>query len=354
MTSIKDVARAAGVSSATVSRVLSDKPYVTDSVRQRVLQAAREIGYHPDQTARRLRMHSTSLVIGLIVTDIRNPYIGAMVRGVEDSAYSQNMNILLCNTDRQPERQQFYLERMRSERAAGLIIIPTSAPPDGALVERIRRAGIAVVLIDSPLAGYDFDQIAVDDRGGAREATAHLLARGYTRIAIIAGRQSLHTGRNRLAGYADAIKQAGIAPDSALIQYGDYSRESGYAAMRALLDLPTPPQAVFACNESMTSGALKALNERRIAIPDQIALIGFDDVPWAEDLRPALTTVAQPTYDIGREAMRLLLRRLKEPDAPILSVSLPTQLIVRESCGALSKGEPLGRPYSDSSLDSKP
>lgn len=331
MVGIKDVARAAGVSSATVSRVLTDKPHVSEALRQRVLQAAQELGYQPDHTARRLRTSASSRMVGLIVTDIQNPHHGMLVRGVEDMAYSHDLNLILCNTDYTPQRHRFYLERMRSERAAGLILTPTFAPPDRKLLRQLRDAGVAVVLIDTPVDDHSFDLITVDDRQGAYDATQHLLAQGYERIAIITGRQTLPTGRNRLQGYHDALAAHHIAATDDLIKPGDFSRESGYRLTHELLDSPAPPRAIFACNNDMTSGALRALNERGIALPESVALVGFDEVPWAADLRPALTTVAQPAYEIGREAMRLLLRRIEEPDAPVVHLTLPTRLIVRGS-----------------------
>jgi LacI family transcriptional regulator len=331
MVSIKDVARSAGVSSATVSRVIGNKPYVSDEIRQRVLQIAAEMGYQPDHTARRLRHQSTSKVVGLVVTDITNPHHSALAGGVEDLAYAEDMSVLLCNTDYTPERHRFYLERMLSERAAGLILTPTFAPPDSRLLAALRAAGVAVVLIDAPVAGHSFDLITVDDRGGAFDAVSHLIARGYERIGIIAGRQTLPTGQNRLAGYFDALRAAGVAPDEALVQIGDFSRASGYRLAGDLLDLPQPPRALFVCNNDMTAGALHALNARGLAIPDEVALVGFDEPPWAEIVRPPLTVVAQPAYEIGREAMRLLLRRIQEPNAAQATLTLPARLIVRAS-----------------------
>lgn len=335
MVSQKDVARHAGVSSATVSRVVANSSLVKESTRKKVLASIRQLGYQPDETARRLRAHSISRVIGLIVSDIQNPHFSAVVRGLEDFAYENLMNVILCNTNDQPQRQQYYLDLMQSERAAGLIINPTDSETDGPRLDKLRRAGTQVVLVDGNVKDYTFDIIQSDDEKGAENAVSYLISLGYERIATVTGRLNLSTGQNRLAGYRRALERAGIAIDQNLIKIGDFTYEGGYAAGRAFLELDPRPQAIFSANNIMTLGVLSALNESGIQVPDDIGIIGYDDIPWAEALRPPLTVVAQSPYQIGREAGRLLLRRLEEPGAPYLNVNPQTILIVRKSVVSL-------------------
>lgn len=332
MVSQKDVAKRAGVSSATVSRVVSNSPLVKEPTRKKVLAAIRELGYQPDETARRLRAHSTSRVIGLIVSDIQNPHFNAVVRGLEDFAYENQMNIILCNTDEQVERQQYYLDLMQSERAVGLIINPTDYENDGQRLDKLRQAGTQVVLIDGNVKGYSFDVIQSDDQRGADDAVSYLIGLGYVRIATITGRLNTASGRNRLAGYKRALQRAGIPFEDRLCKTGDFTFEGGYAAMKAFLELDPRPQAVFSANNLMTLGALSALNESGVQVPRDLGIVGYDDIPWAEALCPPLTVVAQSPYEIGREAGRLLLRRLEEPDAPYLNINPQTRLIIRRSC----------------------
>jgi DNA-binding LacI/PurR family transcriptional regulator len=329
---IKDVAARAGVSYATVSRVLNNNPTVDEALRSRVLDSVQALGYQPNRAARRLRAQSSN-VIGLIISDIQNPYFISVIRGVEDTAYLHNMNIVLCNSGEDLARQEIYLGVMQAERVAGLILVPTEGS-EARLLSKLQHAGIPVILLDRIIENFQVDTIKVDNLQGATDAVKHLLSLGYRRIAIISGSLQLTTGRERYEGYCHALAEAGLAVDDRLIKIGDFQTESGYRLMHELLDSAPRPEAVFVTNNLMTLGALRALRERGIRVPQDMPLVGFDDMPWSGELYSPLTAVSQPTYELGSEAVHLLLRRLAQPSAPFRSISLQTQLIVRESSGA--------------------
>lgn len=329
---IKEVAEYAGVSQATVSRVLNHHAYISDDVRQRVQQAMDALGYQPNRSARRLRAHSSD-IMGLIIPDIQNHLFQTLVRGVEDAAYARQLNVVLCNTDDNPDKQTAYLRVMQAERAAGVVVIPTRSN-DGPVLAPVREAGIPVVLVDREVVNFEADIVKADNVRGACEATTHLIRLGYQRIAIIAGTQSLTPGRERLRGCYEAFDEMGIRVDPALVKVGNFRLESGYELTRECMSMAEPPDAIFVANNLMSLGALRALHELGIRIPEQVALVGFDDMPWAGDLNPPLTTVSQPGYELGQQAVRLLLQRAESPDLPYNKVILQPRLVVRRSCGA--------------------
>ncbi len=329
---IQDVADRAQVSRATVSRVMNNHPNVASDIRSRVQEAMRDLGYNPNRAARRLRGNSND-VIGLIIPDIQNPVFVAVARGVEDAAYRHQINVLLCNSDDHADKQQAYLNVMLAERAAGLIIVPTHARDGKTLVE-IRNAGLPIVLLDRQVQRFEADTVKTDNVLGARIIVNHLLELGRSRIALIGGLQYLTPARERYQGYVEALRDAGRDVDESLIINGDFKAESGYRITRELMALASPPDAIFTTNSLMAMGALKALHELHIRVPQDVALVSFDDVPWAENLNPPLTAVVQPAYELGVQAVELLRKRFTEPDAPIQTVMLQPTLIVRESCGA--------------------
>ena len=333
---INDVAKHAGVSKATVSRVLNNHAYVTDDVRARVQAAMDALGYHPSRAARRLRANSSD-ILGLIIPDIQNPLFQSLVRGVEDAAYAQQMNVVLCNTDDIPDKQQVYLRLMQAEQVAGLIVVPTH-PNDSAVLKPVQAAGLPIILLDREVKNFEADTVMVDNVRGSTIAIKHLIDLGYQRIAIIAGTQYLSPGRDRLRGAYDAFHEANTPVDETLVKVGNFKIESGYDLTCELMSLSNPPDAIFVSNNLMTLGALRALHELGVRIPEDVALVGFDDMPWAGDLNPPLTAVAQPGYELGQQAIQLLLKRLEEPDAPFYKVILQPRLIVRQSCGARLKG----------------
>ena len=329
---LKDVAKAAKVSQATVSRVLNDNPSVDVVLRDRVNQAVHALAYHPNRAARRLRAQSSN-VIGLIISDIQNPYFISIIRGIEDSAYAQNLSIILCNSDEDIKKQAMYLNVMQAEQVAGIIFVPTLGTKGSAL-EPLIHSGVALTALDRNLDDIAVDTVKVDNVRGAYDAVKHMLDLGYRRIGIVIASIEITTGRERYEGYVKALDDAGIPLDTKLVKNGDSRSESGYRMTKELINAEHPPEAIFTGNNMVTLGALKAFRETGKRIPEDIALIGFDDMPWSGDLCPPLTAVSQPTYELGQEAVSLLRRRIAQPDAPVRTVILQTHLIERESCGA--------------------
>ncbi|MCC7372417.1 MAG: LacI family DNA-binding transcriptional regulator [Chloroflexi bacterium] len=329
---IIDVAREAGVSTTTVSHVLNDTRPVAVATRQRVLAAIERLHYEVNSLAQGLK-RDRSHTIGLLITDISNPFFTSLVRGIEDVANAAGYSVILCNTDEDPRKELTYLSMLRRKRVDAILMAPTGTRQPA--VDRLVELGFPLVCFDRPPPGAPCDAVLVDNVRGAWEAVNHLVELGHTRIGVISGLAGVGTTNERLAGFHQALADRGIRADPDLVRLGNSRLDGGYREMLALLDLPRPPSAVFSTNNLMTIGALLALQARQVRVPDDLAIVGFDDFDWAIVLRPRLTSVAQPTYEIGATAARMLLERIeggggKEPR----HVVLPTRLIVRESCGA--------------------
>ncbi|GAA0802335.1 LacI family DNA-binding transcriptional regulator [Spirilliplanes yamanashiensis] len=330
MATIYDVARRAEVSPATVSRVVNGRANVDPALAERVRAAMVDLNYRPNAVARNLRRSRTSMW-AVIISDIGNPFFTSLVRGVEDVAQTAGYSVVLCNSDNDEAKEGQYVNAALTEQMAGVIISPTAGSPH---VARLLDAGVPVVVIDRQMAGADVDTVLVDNEQGARDATGHLAAAGYRRIACITGPRGLFTAERRLAGYRAALDDAGLAHDPALVRHADFGVDGGHAAMHSLLAVDPRPDAVFVGNNLMTIGAVGRIFDEGVTVPEEMGVVGFDDVPWATLMRPALTTVAQPTYSVGRNAAELLTDRITDPKRPVSTVTLPTELRVRGSSGA--------------------
>lgn len=326
ISSIKDVAQRAGVSTTTVSRVLTTPDAVRAPLRERVEQAIAALGYRPNLAARRLRQRRASL-IGLIVSDIRNPFFTDVARAIEDMAYRHGLRLILCNSDENPAKQQTYLELMADEQASGVILSPT---PQG--LERLRAGDwpFPLVLVDRALDGLGLDRVVLDNQAAAHRATAHLLQAGWRRIALLAGQPSATAGQ-RHAGYVQALAAHGLAPQ---VLWAAPTRAAGEQAVARLLAEAPPeqrPDALLATNGLLLLGALQAIQQAGLRAPHDLGLAGFDNNDWTALPALDVTTVAQPTYDIGRTAAELLLQRMQDPDRPARQIMLEGELIVRGS-----------------------
>lgn len=330
MVTIKDVAREAGVSLGTASQALRGRPSVREETRRRVTAVAARLRYQPSAPARSLVTRRTHAV-GLIISDIANPFFIRAVRAVEDLSHRAGCNVMLCNTDEDPAKEAQYLRVLTEKRVDGILL--ASAGATRAAIREVRHQGIPLVLFDRTLAGAGLPSVTVDGVAGGRLAAEHLLGLGHRRLAIIHGPCARSTGRQRLAGYLEALRGAGREPDPALIREGNFKADSGQELARCLLALPHPPTALFCTNNLMTVGALRTLQERRVRIPEQLSLVGYDDLEWWTLTHPPLTTVGQPAYELGEEAMRLLLRQMEQPGGRAQHLVLKPELIVRESCG---------------------
>jgi LacI family transcriptional regulator len=312
MANIQDVAKLAGVSISTVSRVLNGTARVNAAVAARVRAAIEELHYQPNHAARTLQTNR-SRIIGLLITDIQNPFFTTLIRGVEDVAQRNGYSVILCNSDEDPVKERQYIEVLCAERVAGAIVVSTHERQRD--LKLFREHNIPIVAVDRRITNLDTDAVLVDNRRGAREAVAHLLANGYRRIGVISGPLTTTTGRERLEGYRQALQEAGLEPDAQLERYGTFKEESGRQLAHELLDLEPALDALFVGNNLMTLGTLEALHMRNLRVPDDIAVVGFDEMPWAALSAISLTTVTQPVYEIGSTAALRLFQRLQNPDA---------------------------------------
>lgn len=329
MPNIAAVAALAGVSTATVSRVLNDHPYITEETRSQVLRAMEQLGYRPSRVARRLRLKRTQ-ILGLILSDIANPFFTSVIRGIEDVAYDNGYSLLLCNSDERGDKERLYVEVLEAEQVAGVIMSPVDE--DSRSCALLLENGVPVVAIDRRLRQFDLDTVLVNNVKGVNDAISYLIGLGHNRIGFIGGPTTVTTGRERQNGYEQALRERGLEMDASLLKVGNFKQESGYRAARELLDSQDPPTAIFSANNLMTLGALNAINEKGLKIPADVSLIGFDDMPWSLSLNPPLTSVAQPTYDFGSAAAELLLQRIADKNRDVTKVKLDPELIIRESC----------------------
>ncbi len=330
MASMNDIARSAGVSIATVSRVLNNNGNVNEATRARVQKAIKDLKYQPSRVAKRLRSKSlTSHMLGVLIPDIQNPFYVDVLRGIEETAYKRNYAIIMCNYGQDEKKEKLYLEILRSEAIDGLIAAP--ARQDDPLLKKMVNEGLPVVCVDRGLEGMDVDIVVVDNREGAFKAVQFLIDSGYKRIAHISGLPSIPTSRQRELGYKDALEQNGLPVDESLVKHGDSKYESGLKLCRELLNLPDPPDAIFTGNNLITLGALETIHTKGLRIPKDIAIIGFDDMIWSNSLSPPLSAVRQPAWEIGKRAGELLIQRIEEPGRTCIQMILKTELMKRSS-----------------------
>lgn len=324
---IRDVARLAAVSPATVSRVLNDSGTVNAELRRRVIDAAKQLDYRPNRLARNLRRQKADM-IGVVVSDIENPHFSESVRVVEDAAYRAGYRLLLCNSDETPDKQRTYLEMLAQERVVAAILSP--ADRAGAGVEALLDIDIPVVCFDRVVDDPRADAVICDNVDGLRRATEHLIWLGHTRIAYLGGRLDVETGAERLEGYTLAMRAAGLTP---FALDGEFRTEPAEAAANRLLAGEPRPTALLVANNLMTIGALRAVRTAGLRIPDQLALVAVDDPPWAELIDPPLTTLAQPVRTLAEAAMQLVLERIEGNRLEATRTVMPFELRIRESCG---------------------
>jgi DNA-binding LacI/PurR family transcriptional regulator len=331
LASIKDVAARAGVSVASVSRVLNESKPVAEATRRRVLAAADALHYSIDQRARALRRRKSG-TLGLIVSDVGNPYFPDVIRAIEAVAYRSGHDLFLCNSDEDPERERFYVRAMIAQRIGGIIIVPVTL--SGASLALALRNDIPIVCLDRRLDDVALDSVVVDNRSGGALAADALLERGHRRIgAIVATRTT--PGRDRLEGFIQRLAARGVPLDPELIRDGEYRQSGGRAAARSLMELRQRPTGLFVANHPMTLGALQAARECALSVPRDVSLVAFDDTAWATFLDPPLTTVRQPTDELGAAAAGLLIDRVEERYTGIArSIVLQPELVDRASIAA--------------------
>lgn len=332
MTNIDDVSRRAGVSPATVSRVISSRGYVSAESRAKVLKAVEELGYVPNAMARGLKTQKSGSV-ALLVPEIINSFYTTLARGVEDVANANGLHLIIGNTDEKPEKERIYAELMVASRVEGVIVASAgrSAKPLRLLVER----EVPTVLVDRVVDGFNADIVRGDSYNGAIVLTNHLISLGHTDIALINGDPETSAAVDREAGYREALRRAGIKVDDRRVSNGTWFIDDAEARVDRLLRQKVPVSAIFGANNFMAIGALRALRRHGLGVPKDVALVSFDDVEVAAEIDPFLTVMAQPVYSMGTLAMGLLLERMGQKYlGPSREVVLTPRLVVRRSCGA--------------------
>ncbi len=331
MATIHDVAKRAGVAPITVSRVINNSGYASDKTRRRVEAAVAELGYVPSGPARSLRIKRTES-IALILTDITNPFFTTVARGVEDAASEASYTVTYCNTDEDETKEQKNIELLLRQQVDGILLVPAMSKADA--VGTIRGHDMPVVVLDRRVADAEADVVRCDSEGGAYDLVRHLLDLGHRRIAVLTGPEGTSTADDRLAGYMRAMSEAGVSVESEWVRRGSFNQASGYEMASEIVSQQARPTAVLAANNFIAIGAMKAFQAEGLSVPEDIALVGFDDLPEALVMFPFLTVAAQPAYEMAQEATRLLLARIagQGPEAR-QEIVLPTKLIIRRSAG---------------------
>ncbi|EOC3062330.1 ribose operon transcriptional repressor RbsR [Cronobacter dublinensis] len=329
MATMKDVARLAGVSTSTVSHVINKDRFVSDAIRVRVEDAVRTLNYAPSALARSLKLNQTR-TIGMLITASSNPFYSELVRGVERSCFERGYSLVLCNTEGDEQRMNRNLETLLQKRVDGLLLLCTEThQPSPAIMTRY--PAIPTVMMDwSPFEG-DSDVIQDNSLLGGDIATRHLIEKGFTRIACVTGPLDKTPARLRLEGYRTAMQRAGLAVPEGYEVIGDFEFGGGLRAMQSLLALPEPPQAVFMGNDAMAVGAYQALYQAGLRIPQDIALVGYDDIELARYMTPPLTTIHQPKDELGELAIDVLIHRMAQPELQQQRLQLTPVLMERGS-----------------------
>ncbi|MGZ8651794.1 MAG: LacI family DNA-binding transcriptional regulator [Actinomycetota bacterium] len=333
MATVADVAKAAGVSVSTAARVLSGTGYAAEDTRRLVLEAARELGYVPNQIARSLRTNRTQMV-GLLIGDVENSFYSVIAKNVESVAKDAGYHVVLCNGDDEPTIEREYLKLLEGMRVDALIVTPTSK--NRRYLARLMEKDIVIVQVDRRVEGLQADTILVDNEAGAVSAVTHLIEGGHTRVGILTGDLEVSTASQRLAGYQRALREHGIPIKDALIKSGSFHRD--HAIEDATDLIRARPTAIFAANNILAEATLIALDQQGLRVPRDVSVAAFDDVQWMSMVEPAVTTVRQPVADMARSAAELALRRLREGhEGRPSTVVFRTELIERASVAAARK-----------------
>ncbi|MEZ4500915.1 MAG: LacI family DNA-binding transcriptional regulator [Thermomicrobiales bacterium] len=330
MPTIRDVAHRAGVSAATVSHTINGTRYVDPVTQERVRQAIVETGYRPNALARSLRRRETR-TFGLIIPDITNPFFAEMARTIEDAGFAAGYSVVLCNSDRSAEKEAGYVDVLLAKQVDGIILASANAQP--ATVTQIQRAGVPVLLIPGELVDYDVDILMTDDLAAGRLAARHLLDLGHTHIACISGPRTTSASAGRVAGFEQTLADEGLR--LVAVARGDFRAERGRDAMAELLDGGLSFTALFAANDLTAIGAMQTLHQRGVRIPEDLSIIGFDNMRLSELVVPSLTTIAHSLSDIGPRSIQMLQMRIAHPEAAVERVLLNATLVVRESTSAV-------------------
>jgi LacI family transcriptional regulator len=333
MPTMREVAEKAQVSPTTVSHVINNTRHVSEVVRSRVLAAMHELGYRPNALARSLRRGKT-FTIGLILPDSANPFFAEIGRYIEEAAFQSGYNVILCNTEGNYYREQIYVDLLIKKQVDGLIFV--AAGDQSESLRSLLHEEILVVLIDRQVQGVEVDVVLSDNLQGGYLATKHLLDLGHTRVACVAGPSNVTPSSERVTGYRKALLEANLTLDDRLIMSGNFRVDSGHHIVNGLLDLPRPPTAVFASNDLMAIGAMRAVAQKGLHVPRDFSIVGFDDIELASYTTPSLTTVRQPKMEMGKNAVDLLINRINDGEHSPSLILLNNTLVKRDSTGHCS------------------
>lgn len=333
---IKDVAEKVGVNPSTVSRVLNGDSNLSirEETRKRILEAIKEMGYTPNPIARSLRK-KTSDAIGMLIPDITNPFFPEVIKGAETAASEKGLSVILCNTDENSDKERNLVRFLIDRRVDGMLLF--SSRLEDETVSEVEKSGIPFVLVNRGSRSNSGAYVVVDNTLGARLAMQHLIGLGHQKIAHIAGFLYTETGLERLEGYRKSLNAAGLPFDSEYMVEAGFTEQQGYIAMRKLLSLTNPPTAVFAANDLMAMGAMTAIIEKGLRVPEDISLVGFDDIWVANRITPALTTVKIPLIEMGLLAMKIISDKIAQKEIQDERIILIPELIIRSST-AVAKG----------------
>lgn len=325
---MRDVAERADVSVTTVSHVVNDTRYVSDELRGRVREAMDALGYRPNRLARSLRRGETH-TIGVVVPDSSNPFFAEVARGVEDASFAQRYSVILCNSDGDLEKELFYTNVLTARQVDGILFVAAGVSTEH--IRKLQQDRVPVVVVDREIPEVSVDKVLTDNVHGGEIVTRHLSDLGHRRIGCITGPSDVTPSADRVTGYRRALEEAALPFDEEIVLRGDFQYEGGFRAGRRLLTMDDPPTAIFACNDLMAVGVIRAAREMGRRVPADLSVAGFDDVHLASFTSPPLTTVAQPKYEMGVVAAELLLGRMEDHDQPPRHRLLETRLVVRRS-----------------------
>lgn len=330
MPTILDVAKRAGVAPITVSRVINDSGYISQATRERVEAAVKELGYVPNTLARGLRSKRTN-TIALVITDIANPYFTLMARGVEDVAGASGYTVIYCNTDESEIKEEKYINIIAQKQIDGILLVPASG--NDKTVRFLQKNNINIVVVDRQIPHIKVDIVRSDSLNGAKRLIELLIGLGHKRIAIITGPKTVSTAVDRVTGYRQALLDAGLI-ENELVYYGSFNQQSGYHITKQLMMQSTKPTAIFGANNFIMIGVIKALSDLNVRVPEDISIVGFDDLPESMLVRPFFTTAVQPAYEIGKCAAELLLKRISgELSDKFQEIIFQTEVVERQSSG---------------------
>jgi len=333
---VEDIAKQLEISSMTVSRALNNRPGVSEEMRKRIIDTAKELGYRPNQIAKSLVLKKT-YTIGIVIPKMEHFFFPEALRGIEDVSYEHGYHLILTHSNEDRERESIAIQTLEAKRVDGILISVSEAGGNIEEYQNVVKAGLPIVFFDRCVFGIGASCVHINDEGAARLVTEHLINHEYKRIAHLRGPEGVSIGKERFNGYKKALEEYNLEYNAHLVVESGFNDDGGYQAMNKLLNLPRSerPDAVVAVNDPCAFGAIKSTKQRGLKIPDDIAIVGFTDDPRASIIDPPLTTIRQHAYTVGKTAARQLLTQIEEESDEIENITVDAELVVRRSCGCL-------------------